>query len=141
MSVHAVKANASAKEGAKLRDDEIIPQMRWVFLSSFSKQTDNCRLYQIDHVCSPRNHRNHCKRKKLVIPGISNQPKQIAWGLYELAKHPEVQARLREEIIETRMKIQARGETEFTTNDLDTMPYLVAVMKVWLIGSKHPVTR
>ena len=63
----------------------------------------------------------------------------MAWGLYELAKHPEVQARLREEIIETRMKIQARGETEFTTNDLDSMPYLIAVMKVRSIGSKHPV--
>jgi len=56
--------------------------------------------------------------------------KQIAWGLYELAKHPEVQARLREEIIETRNKIKARGETEFTTNDFDAMPYTIAVMKV-----------
>ena len=37
------------------------------------------------------------------------------------------------------MKIQARGETEFTTNDLDNMPYLVAVMKVRSIGSKYPV--
>lgn len=56
--------------------------------------------------------------------------KQIAWGLYELAKHPEVQARLREEIMETRRKIKDRGETEFTTNDFDAMPYTIAVMKV-----------
>jgi cytochrome P450 len=50
--------------------------------------------------------------------------------LYELAKHPEVQARLREEIVETRKKIKARGETEFTTGDFDEMPYTIAVMKV-----------
>lgn len=54
--------------------------------------------------------------------------------MYELAKHPEVQAKLREEIIETRMKIKARGETEFTTNDFDTMPYMIAVMKVRSTG-------
>lgn len=76
--------------------------------------------------------------KCLFFPGIADQPKQISWGLYELARHPEVQAKLREEIVETRMKIQARGETEFTTNDLDSMPYLIAVMKVRSIGSKHP---
>jgi len=61
----------------------------------------------------------------------------IAWGLYELAKHPEVQTRLREEIMETRKKIKARGETEFTTNDFDAMPYTIAVMKETL--RLHPV--
>ena len=35
--VPVVKANASANEDAKLRDDEIVPQMRWVFSSYISK--------------------------------------------------------------------------------------------------------
>jgi hypothetical protein len=32
--------------------------------------------------------------------------------------------------METRRKVKARGETEFTTNDFDAMPYMSAVMKV-----------
>jgi len=58
--------------------------------------------------------------------------------LYELAKHPEVQARLREEILETRKKIKALGETEFATNDFDAMPYTIAVMKVHPTIIGHP---
>jgi Cytochrome P450 len=59
--------------------------------------------------------------------------------LYELAKQPELQTRLREEIIETRRKIKARGETDFTTNDLDAMPYMIAVMKVGSTTSVYTV--
>ena len=41
--------------------------------------------------------------------------------------------------METRKKIKARGETEFTTDDLDAMPYMIAVMKVRSARSVHPV--
>jgi len=97
-----VKANASANEDAKIRDDEIVPQMRTIMFAAHETTAIT-----------------------------------IAWGLYELAQHPEVQARLREEIIETRKNIKARGETEFTANDFDTMPYTIAVMKETL--RLHPV--
>jgi len=97
-----LKANASAKDEAKLRDDEIIPQMRTIMFAAHETTAIT-----------------------------------IAWGLYELAKHPDAQVRLREEIMETRKKIKARGETEFTTNDFDAMPYMSAVMKETL--RLHPV--
>lgn len=97
-----LKANDSANDDAKLRDDEIIPQMRTIMFAAHETTAIT-----------------------------------IAWGLYELAKHPEAQARVREEIITTRRKIKERGETEFTTNDFDAMPYMVAVMKEIL--RLHPV--
>jgi hypothetical protein len=48
----------------------------------------------------------------------------------ELSKHPEVQRKLREEIHATEQKIRERGDTEFTPQDLESMPYLNRVIKV-----------
>jgi hypothetical protein len=48
----------------------------------------------------------------------------------EIAKHPDVQKRLREEIRATEQVIHARGDVDFTATDLDGMPYLSAVIKV-----------
>jgi cytochrome P450 len=50
--------------------------------------------------------------------------------LLELARHPEVQARLRKEIRETEAAIHARAGSDFTASDFDGMPYLNAVLKV-----------
>lgn len=50
--------------------------------------------------------------------------------LWELAKNRHVQERLRKEIIETLGKIRTRGDNDFTMNDIDSMPYLLAVGKV-----------
>jgi len=55
---------------------------------------------------------------------------QLIFGLWELAKNQDCQAKLRAEVIETLEKIKARGDTDFTANDFETMPYLVAVTKV-----------
>jgi hypothetical protein len=49
------------------------------------------------------------------------------WHFYEIAKHPEAQARIREEIALVRAR--AAGE-EFTVEDLDSMVYTLATMKV-----------
>jgi hypothetical protein len=50
--------------------------------------------------------------------------------LFELAKHPEIQTRLRAEIRETEAAIHARGDVDFSIADFDSMPYTTAVMKV-----------
>jgi len=50
--------------------------------------------------------------------------------LWELAKHRDCQEKLRAEINETLEKIKARGDPDFTANDFESMPYLVAVTKV-----------
>ena len=51
-------------------------------------------------------------------------------GLWELAKHRDFQGKLRAEINETLAKIKARGDADFTVNDFESMPYLVAFTKV-----------
>jgi len=47
-----------------------------------------------------------------------------------LAKHRDCQEKLRAEINETLEKIKERGDSDFTANDFENMPYLVAVGKV-----------
>ena len=56
----------------------------------------------------------------------------MTFALWELAKSRHVQERLRAEIIEMFGRIKARGSDEFTANDFDSMPYLLAVGKVLL---------
>jgi cytochrome P450 len=65
----------------------------------------------------------------------------MTWGLLELAKHPEIQSRLRAEIRETEAAIHARGEVDFTMADFDAMPYTTAVMKVRDIAQNTMVYR
>jgi hypothetical protein len=48
----------------------------------------------------------------------------------EIAKHPDVQKRLRKEIRAMEQTIHARGDVDFTAGDLDGMLYLSAVIKV-----------
>ena len=55
---------------------------------------------------------------------------QVTYGLWELAKHRDFQEKLRAEINETLAKIKARGNSDFTANDFESMPYLVAFTKV-----------
>jgi len=56
----------------------------------------------------------------------------LTFGLWELARNPRIQERLRAEIMETLKKIKARGDSDFSVNDFDSMPYLIAVGKVCL---------
>ena len=47
-----------------------------------------------------------------------------------MAKHRDCQEKLRVEINETLAKVKARGDVDFTANDFESMPFLVAVTKV-----------
>ncbi|KDQ64100.1 hypothetical protein JAAARDRAFT_64014 [Jaapia argillacea MUCL 33604] len=61
----------------------------------------------------------------------------LTWALWELAKNPEMQARLRREIREAEMSVRQRGDPEFALADIEAMPYLQAVLKESL--RLHPV--
>ena len=50
--------------------------------------------------------------------------------LYELSKHPEYQERIREEVRAVRAQTVERGDTAFTPEDLDSMKYTLAAIKV-----------
>ena len=62
--------------------------------------------------------------------GIVITTLQLTFTLWEMAKHRECQEKLRAEINETLEKVKARGDNDFTANDLENMPYLVAITKV-----------
>jgi cytochrome P450 len=66
----------------------------------------------------------------LLLAGHETTSNTITWALFELAKHPEIQSRLRAEIGETEAAIHARGNVDFSIADFDSMPYTTAVMKV-----------
>lgn len=50
--------------------------------------------------------------------------------MLEIARHANVQAKLRSEIRQKARDIRERGDVEFTANDFDNMSYLNAVIKV-----------
>ncbi|KAJ7512218.1 cytochrome P450 [Mycena galericulata] len=59
----------------------------------------------------------------------------MSWTLFELTQHPDVQTKLRAEIIETERVLHARGDTEYMYIDFEAMPYTIAIMKVSILSS------
>lgn len=66
----------------------------------------------------------------LTLAGHETTANTITWFLWELAKNPHFQEELRKEVLAIRHQMTARGDTELTIDDLDSMPYLQAGMKV-----------
>jgi hypothetical protein len=67
-----------------------------------------------------------------------NPVPQMTHGLWELARRPEIQQRLREEVTATYNAIRARGKEDFAPGDIDGMAYTNAVVKVSRLKSKRP---
>jgi len=57
---------------------------------------------------------------------------QMAYALWELAKSPESQTKLRAELD---ANVSAKGNADFTPAELENMPYLNAVIKVIFPGT------
>ena len=62
-----------------------------------------------------------------LVAGHDTTAKTMVWYFYAIAKHPEVQVRIREEIAFIRAR--ATGE-EFMVADLNSMVYTLATLKV-----------
>ncbi|KAF8573774.1 cytochrome P450 [Ramaria rubella] len=73
----------------------------------------------------------------LMLAGHETTASTINWALYELSKHPEFQNLLRHEIKQTRKEAAQRGDKEFSVADLDSMKYLLALIKETL--RYHPI--
>ncbi|KAF8161361.1 cytochrome P450 [Crassisporium funariophilum] len=67
--------------------------------------------------------------RTLLLAGYETTATSLTWALLEIARHTDVQLKLRHEIREKEREINARGDTEFTASDFDAMPYLTAVIK------------
>lgn len=57
---------------------------------------------------------------------------QLIFTLLELARQPEIQRRLREEVTEMYEAARARGDEDLTPGDIDNLPFTNAVVKVRL---------
>ena len=66
----------------------------------------------------------------LTIAGHETTASTLSFALYELARHPAYQARMRDEIRAARARVAERGGTEFTTEDLDALTLSVNAIKV-----------
>ncbi|KAF8149244.1 cytochrome P450 [Mycena galopus ATCC 62051] len=65
----------------------------------------------------------------IMTAGHETTANTMSWTLFELTKNPDVQAKLRAEIQATERAIHARGDTDFTAADFESMAYTTAVMK------------
>ncbi|GLB37309.1 putative cytochrome p450 [Lyophyllum shimeji] len=66
--------------------------------------------------------------RTILLAGHETSATSMCWVLLELARHPEVQERLRAEIRATELST-GRKASAFTASDLDSMQYLAAVLK------------
>ncbi|TBU30193.1 cytochrome P450 [Dichomitus squalens] len=57
----------------------------------------------------------------LTLAGHETTSATLTFLLYELARHPEYQERMRQEIRDVRAKVAQRGGAEFATEDLDSL--------------------
>ena len=70
----------------------------------------------------------------LTVAGHETTGSTLTFLFYELARKPEYQERMREEIRQLRAKVADRGDTEFTTEDLDTLTATMNAIRVSLFG-------
>lgn len=75
--------------------------------------------------------------RTIMLAGQETTSNTLCWAFLELAQHPDVQLRLREEIRAMERTVQARGDSDFTVSDMEAMPYLQAVLREVL--RYHPV--
>ena len=126
-----VKSSDSQRQDWRLTDEEIIPQVLWVCRSS-SPRGPLTHFLQNDYAGRTRDYGENGRTFTLEWPFRPQLSRvfQLTLGLWELAKHPDCQEKLRAEINKTLEKVKARGDANFTPNDFENMPYLVAVIKV-----------
>ncbi len=65
----------------------------------------------------------------LTLAGHETTSAALSFILYELARHPEYQERMRQEIRDARAKVIARGGNELTTGDLDSLTLSINAIK------------
>ncbi len=66
----------------------------------------------------------------LTLAGHETTSSTLTFLTYELARHPDYQVRMRREIQDRRALVAARGDTDFTMEDLDSLPLTINAIKV-----------
>lgn len=65
-----------------------------------------------------------------MLAGHDTTAATASWVLWELAKDPEFQRKVREEIRAARAQVTARGDADFSMADLEGLTLMQAAMKV-----------
>ena len=65
-----------------------------------------------------------------LFAGHETTATTLTFLAYELARHPEYQRRMRDEILAARARLEARGDPEFTMDDLDSLTLTMNAIKV-----------
>ncbi|TFK80428.1 cytochrome P450 [Polyporus arcularius HHB13444] len=73
----------------------------------------------------------------LTLAGHETTASTLTFLTYELAKHPEYQARLRKEIQDRRALVMSRGDASFSMEDLDSLTLTMNAIKETL--RFHPI--
>ena len=109
-----LRANAASNSKNKMSDDEMVDQVAYI---SWARETWSC----VTHLS--------IEYRTFLSAGHDTSSKTLVWYFYAIAKHPEAQVRIREEIALVRAR--ATGE-KFTVADLNSMTYTLATLKVKL---------
>ncbi|KAH9927549.1 cytochrome P450 [Amylocystis lapponica] len=80
---------------------------------------------------------NATNKLTIIAAGHETTGSSLCFILYELARHPEVQEKVRTEIRSAFEAVHARGDSDYTITDLEGMHYVLAVLKEVL--RIHPV--
>ena len=70
----------------------------------------------------------------LTLAGHETTSSTLSFLLYELARHPKYQERMRQEIRDARAVVTTRNGAEFTVEDLDSLTLCVNAIKVSGVG-------
>ena len=109
-----LRANASENPNEQMTDDEVIYQISCVI----TFQDDSVAFFLA--YALP-------KHSALLLAGHDTTASTLSWFLWEIAKHPESQERIRSEIAAFRAQ---KGDELPTATDLDNMTYTQAALKV-----------
>ncbi|KAI5478309.1 cytochrome P450, family 46, subfamily A (cholesterol 24(S)-hydroxylase) [Pseudohyphozyma bogoriensis] len=75
-----------------------------------------------------------------ILAGHETTATSLTWLLWTLARHPEVQTKLRAEIREARAKALSEGKEEIDSDDLSSLEYLDAVTRE-ILRFESPVSQ
>ncbi|KAI0794698.1 cytochrome P450 [Fomes fomentarius] len=117
--------NSSAKEGLAAREKTDVMS---VLIKANASENEQTRLGEDEVIAQMAN---------LTVAGQETTSGAISWLLWELAQRPEYQARVRAEIRAARAQTVARGDVDFTLEDLDGMKVMLAAIKETL--RFHPI--
>ncbi|KAL0567123.1 hypothetical protein V5O48_014868 [Marasmius crinis-equi] len=109
-----------SKEILNGQGDRLKDVMSLLIKANMSPQNENSRLSDEELLA---------QMLAVFIVGHETAANTISWTLLELSRRVEIQTKLREELHTKEREIAIEGRSEFTAGDLESLPYLNAVLK------------